>query len=126
MTPLEALQTHRALTDELHQLALEENSHLRLHQTAPGTGLLDRKRALLERLDSVLTILRATPHGSATGTQCRDAIEQVKGRILQTLQLDRENEQLLLRHSLTAGRQAPPAQPAPAASVLQKIYQRHK
>ena len=124
MTPLEALQLHRTLTDELHQLALEENRHLRQHQIAPGKDLLDRKSALLERLENVLTILRETPRGTATGTQCREAIEQVKSRILQILQLDKENEQLLLRHSLSAGRPAAPAAPAPSASVLQKIYQR--
>jgi hypothetical protein len=126
MTPLEALQQHRALSDELHQLALEENRHLKQHQIAPGADLLDRKRALLDRLDAVLSVLKETPRGSATGTQCREAIEQVKSRILQILQLDKENEQLLLRHSLTGGRQSAPQQPAPASSVLQKIYQRTK
>jgi hypothetical protein len=126
MTPLEALQQHRALTDELHQLALEENRHLKQHQIAPGTELLERKRALIERLDSILVVLKETPRGSATGTQSREAIEQVKSRILQILQLDKENEQLLLRHSLTAGRQATPKQPAPASVVLKRIYQQHK
>jgi hypothetical protein len=125
MTTLEALQQHRALSEELHQLALEENRHLRLNQTAPGAELLDRKRTLLERLDSVLSALREVPQGSANGTACREAIEQTKSRILQILQLDRENEQLLLRHSLGQGRTAPTAAPAPAPTVLQKIYQRH-
>jgi len=44
---------------------------------------------------------------------------------LQVLQLDKENEQLLLRCSLAANRPAAatPA-PAPSVSMLQKIYAR--
>ena len=45
-------------------------------------------------------------------------------KVLQILQLDRENEQLLLRFSLTSNRVASPA-PSLPAGMLQKIYQRH-
>lgn len=125
MSPLEALQQHQTLCHDLHQLALEENRHLQQHRSPPGADLLDRKRALLARLDETLTALREAPRGGS-GTEFRTALEQTRARILQILQLDRENEQLLLRYSLGASRPATPAAaPTPPASVLQKIYQRH-
>ena len=123
MTPLQALQEHRQLCDDLHELALEENRHLQQHRLPPGAGLLDRKRALLDRLNRTLAALRGAQAG-VPGTEFRTAVEQIRSRILQILQLDRENEQLLLRCSLASGRPASPAAP-PAPSLLQRIYQGH-
>ena len=123
MTPLQALQQHQKLCDDLHQLALEENRFLQQHRTMPGADLIGRKRALLERLDLTLVALRESPRGGS-GTEYRQAVEQTRARILQILQLDRENEQLLLHYSLAPGRPAP-AGVAPAPSLLQRIYQRH-
>ena len=119
---MEALQQHQQLCDELHELALAENSFLQQHRRAPDAALLDRKRALLTRLDETLAALRSAAGASAAGFGA--ALEKTRRRILQVLQLDRENEQLLLRYSLAARPSATPA-PAAPASMLQKIYQRH-
>jgi len=120
MTSTEALLQHQQLCDELHELALAENSFLQQHRRAPDNALLDRKRALLARLDATLAALRtASP---AKGLNA--ALEKTRSRILQVLQLDRENEQLLLRYSLSSRPTAAPATSA-APSMLQKIYQRH-
>ena len=131
MTQLEALQQHQQLCDELHALALEENQFLQQNRRAPDAPLIDRKRALSERLDATMAALRAAPRdGSTSAPQLRAALEKVRSRILQILQLDRENEQLLLRFSLSSGRPdgtgatQPPSAPPP--SLLQKIYQRHR
>ena len=132
MTPMEALQQHQQLCDELHQLALDENRFLQQHQRAPGEALRERKRGLLGRLDTTLAALRAAPRGAGTPA-FRAALEKVRARILQVLQLDRENEQLLLRYSLAAGRRPSSDHPdatgrpvaAPAPSLLQRIYSRH-
>jgi hypothetical protein len=122
---MEALQQHQQVCDELHALALEENRFLQQHQRAPEPALLDRKRSLLARLDATLAALRSAPREGAGTQPFRQALEKTRARILQILQLDRENEQLLLRFSLATGRLAPAA-PSPApASLLQKIYQRH-
>jgi len=145
MTPTEALRRHLALCDELYQLALEENRFLKQNQRVPDSPLLDKKRALLVRLDESLASLKS---GNTTGAPTASAptltasradparaeiIEKARAKILQILHLDRENEQLLLRYSLGVRppRAAPaspmsPASPAAAPSHLQQLYDRHR
>lgn len=125
MTPMQALQQHQDLCNELHQLALEENSFLQQHRRTPDATMIERKRGLLARLDETLAALRAVPRNSADSTAFKAALDKTRARILQILQLDKENEQLLLRFSLSGAAGATPAPAAPSASMLQKIYQRH-
>jgi hypothetical protein len=120
---MQALQQHQELCNELHELTLEENRFLQQHRRAPDAELLERKRKMIARLDETLAALRAAPREGTASAPFKQAVEKTRSRILQILQLDKENEQLLLRHSL-AGNRAPSA-PAPAPSVLQSIYQRH-
>ncbi len=123
MTSLEALQQHQQICDELYALALEENRFLQQHRRAAGPELIDRKRALLARLDAALTALRAAPAGDSRGSEFRAALDKTRSRILQILQLDRENEQLLTRHSLSGSAPVSLAVPVPAG-MLQKIYEK--
>lgn len=125
MTPLQALQQHQDLCNELHQLALEENSFLQQHRRAPDAAFLEKKKALLARLDQTLAALKTIPRGGAEGASFHAALDKTRSRILQVLQLDKENEQLLLRYSLSSGASAPQPVSAPSPSVLQKIYQRY-
>ncbi len=124
---MQALQQHQDLCNELHQLALEENSFLQQHRRVPDAALLDKKKGLLARLDETLAALRAQPRNSAEGAPFRAALDKTRARILQILQLDRENEQLLLRYSLAgaSGSVAASTVASPSPSILQKIYQRH-
>jgi len=125
MTPLETVRQHHQLCDEIHACVLAENRFLRQHGRAPDADFLARKRTLLAQLDTMLAALREVPAASASGEEARAQLEKTRGRILQILQLDRENEQLLLRSSLTAGRPAANISPAaPSATMLQKIYAR--
>ncbi len=124
MTQLETIREHHKLCDEIHQCVLEENRFLRQHQRAPDAAFLERKRSLLARLDQTLAALRTVPAASARDTETRDQLEKTRARILQILQLDKENEQLLLRCSLTSSRPASPAGPAASVTMLQKIYSR--
>lgn len=125
MTPMEALSQHQKLCDELHDLTLEENNFLQQHRRAPDAALLERKRGLLSRLDETLAALRGATRGDSREAGFKQALEKTRSRILQILQLDRENEQLLLRFSLSGNRPATASPQAPSPSVLQKIYQRH-
>lgn len=122
MTTQEILQKHLQVCDELYQLAHEENRHLKQHRRAPDAPLLERKRALLEQLDASLKNIQAQA-GSEPSREAKPVLETVRSRILQILQLDKENEQLLLRASLSRGVE-PIAAPPPAPSLLQKIYAR--
>ena len=123
---MQALQQHQDLCNEIHQLALEENSFLQQHRRIPDVALLEKKKGLLARLDETLAALRAQPRNSAEGAPFRAALDKTRSRILQILQLDKENEQLLLRYSLAgAGSANTPVAPSPSPSILQKIYQRH-
>jgi hypothetical protein len=126
MSQLQAIQEHHQLCDEIHQCVLDENRFLRTQQRAPDAPLLERKRTLLQKLDQSLAALRAVPAASARDPELRAQLEKTRARILQILQLDKENEQLLLRCSLNAAR--PPAAAPGAASgsvsMLQKIYAR--
>jgi hypothetical protein len=125
MTQTEIIQEHHKLCDEIYQCALEENRFLRQNQRAPGPEFLTRKGTLLQKLDRSLTALRGLPAASARDPETRAQLETTRGRILQILQLDKENEQLLLRCSLASGRgPAPGTAPAASVSMLQKIYAR--
>lgn len=126
MTQFAAIQAHHQLCDEIHQCVLDENRFLRQQQRAPEAALVERKGALLARLDTSLAALRAVPAASIRDPEMRAALEKTRARILQVLQLDKENEQLLLRCSLNATRPvgAPAAAVAPSVSMLQKIYAR--
>ena len=125
MTPLQALQNHQELCNELHELTLEENRFLQQNKRPPDSSLLDRKRAMLARLDETLSALRSASREGSKTTEFLQAVEKTRSRILQILQLDRENEQLLLRYSLTGNRPVTAPVQAPAPSALQSIYQRH-
>lgn len=118
----EALRQHQQLCDEIHACVLDENRFLRQHGRSPDEPLVQRKRELLQRLDTSLAALRAIP-ATVRNPAERDVLERARGRILQILQLDRENEQLLLRASLGGGRASALTHPRSAA-ILQKIYSR--
>jgi len=125
MTPMQILQKHQDLCNELHQLALEENSFLQQNRRAPDGTLLERKKSLLARLDESLAALRTVPRNGDEGAPYRTLLDKTRAKILQILQLDRENEQLLLRFSLSGAGPTASAPIAPSPSMLQKIYQRH-
>lgn len=124
MTQFDSIREHQQLCDEIHQCVLDENRFLRQQQRAPDAALLDRKRELLARLDTTLAALRTVPAASAREPELRAQLEKTRARILQILQLDKENEQLLLRCSLAPSRPSAAAAPTASVTMLQKIYAR--
>ncbi len=86
----------------------------------PSTATFTR----LEQLDESLAALRARPAAAARDPEARAHLENTRARSLQMLQLDKENEQLLLRCSLNGTRATPTTAPATSVSMLQKISAR--
>lgn len=121
MTPMQALQQHQELCNELHELTLEENRFLQQHRRAPDSELLERKRKMIVRLDETLAALRSAPREGTGSANFKQAVEKTRSRILQILQLDKENERLMLRASAGG---LPPGAPAPSSAMLRKIYSR--
>ena len=125
MNPPDILQQHQQLCEEIHGCVLGENRFLRQYQRVPDQAMFEQKRALLKKLDASLDELRTLPAASVRDAATQAQLEKSRTRILQILQLDRENEQLLLRCSLAAPR--PAGTPlAPNSALLQKIYARCK
>lgn len=122
MTHPDPLENHRKLCDELYQLALEENRFLKEQGRPPAAEMIDRKRALLARLDESLSALRTVPRDQVASPEAHTAAEQAKARIMQFLHLDRENEQLLLRHSLAP--RPPPVIPLANTTDLRQAYRK--
>ena len=125
MNQLATLQQHHALCDEIHAAVLAENRFLRQYQHAPDAAKTEHKRGLLAQLDQSLSALRILPAASARDPETKAQLEKTQARILQILQLDRENEQLLLRCSLSGGKRVSgDLKPGGSVSMLQKIYAR--
>jgi hypothetical protein len=123
------LSEHLQICDELHQLALEENRFLKQHQRVPDLPLLERHQVLVDRLEASLAGLRngaasVVPADPEARAARAGVIEQARGRLLQILHLQRENEQLVLRHSLGPARVPAPVV-APPLGRLQKLYDQH-
>ena len=76
-------------------------------------------------MDAALAALRAAPRGDLRLIEVKAALDQTRSRILQTLQIEKESEELLLRHSLSGARTAAGG-PAATPGMLQKIYSRHQ
>ncbi len=125
----DSLGEHFQVCDELHHLALEENRFLKQHQRVPDPDLLERHQTLIARLETSLAALRdgdtaRVPADPALRARRAALIEQTRGRLLQILHLLRENEQLVLRHSLGPARTAAPLA-TPTVNRLQKLYEQH-
>ena len=121
MSQPDTLQRHQQLCDELHQGVLEENRLLRQELRAPGPDMIARKQVLLAKLDESLVALRALPSVSSRDSEALAQLDRARSRILQILQLEKENELLLNRVSSGA---RPGGAAAPASSLLKKIYSR--
>ena len=103
MKRTEAVETHLKICEALHALVLEENRILREEQRLPGAEISTRKEGLLQQLNESVASLKTADKDEGGGPRLLLARE----RSMQILRLDRENEQLLLRHSLGTRRPSP-------------------
>lgn len=96
----DAVEQHLKVCEDLLALTLEENRVLREERQVPSAKILTQKEELLHRLNASIESLKLADKSSGGGPLLAIARE----RSMQILRLDRENEQLLLRHSLSAPR----------------------
>jgi len=113
---------HQEICNELYALYLEENKLLQKNQQISDYSILERKKNLLVQLDENLTLIQTTEKLEKRDPSTRDVLDKTKSRILQILQLDRENEQLILKLSITKGPDKPEEQIN--TTLLKRIYSR--
>ena len=100
--PIEILDRHLELLSGLHALFLEEGALLRSTGGVPDEAFLERKRAYLDRLDQSLAALRSIGGaGARLNAQESDRVREARKRMLQVLILDRENERMLLKATVS-------------------------
>lgn len=98
LSAADALAQQVAVCEETHTLLLEENRILRLEKREPPESFLRRKRAQLPRLEGAVVALRtARERDPLAGERLGEEVRKAQKRLLQTIILDKENEQLLLR-----------------------------
>lgn len=100
MEPCDVLVRHLGLCEDVHALLLEENTWLKTQKTAPEEGLIERKKAILPKLDESLSNLkRLQPELFSPFDDSKKLVSESHSKLLQIFYLDRENEELLLKLS---------------------------
>jgi len=100
MEPCDVLVRHLGLCEDVHALLLEENTWLKTQKTAPEESLIERKKAILPKLDESLSNLkRLQPELFSPFDDSKKLVNESHSKLLQIFYLDRENEELLLKLS---------------------------
>jgi hypothetical protein len=100
MEPCDVLVRHLGLCEDVHALLLEENTWLKTQKAAPDESLIERKKALLPKLDESLSNLkRLQPELFSPFDDSKKLVNESHSKLLQIFYLDRENEELLLKLS---------------------------
>lgn len=119
----ETLSTALNLCEEAHATLLEENRQLRLQGHADD-ALMERKRALLPRLSRTVQELRMLRDGTdSLDDEGRALRAKAEKRMLQCFLLDRENEQLLLKHAVHPSPPRAAVRPQPGRPVADEAPQ---
>ena len=101
--PSEILNAHLDLLAEIHALFLEEGALLRAAGGRLDEVFLERKRGYLTRLDTSLSSLRTLGgSGARLDPESATRVKDARNRLLQVLMLDRENERLLLKGTVSS------------------------
>ena len=122
---LDSLYAHSSLCEEVYDFFLEENRHLRTADQAVSEELSDRKRFLLKALGASLNRIRETASSSGVkkSSALRVVSEKAQRILLKAMLLDKENEQLLLKHALSASRGEVQIIPKPTAKQVRRRYE---
>jgi hypothetical protein len=126
------LRAYLAVCEELLLLVERENELLRTHQSPPIAEFAQRRKTLLPQLEQSLAQLkhhrlnwqRLRAEEREHTPEVASLIRLNQDLIMRVMMLDRENEQLLLRHGLVAPPAPVPAPPQPLHFVAE-LYRRH-
>ena len=124
---LDAIHSHVALCEDVYAFMLEENRFLKNTVRSIPQKMLDRKRSLLSALDESLQDMRRVSEadGPVKTAVVRKAAARAQQVILRAMLLDRENEQLLLKHALASRGGKIQVVERPRAGEVEKRYKAH-
>ncbi len=107
MEPTEVLKSHLVLCSEVYDLLLEENSWLKLQKKVPEMEFLQRKKVIVEKLESSLSNLKQLkPEYFSPFDNSKKLVSESHTKLLQIFYLDRENEDLLVKLNQPIDRQS--------------------
>jgi hypothetical protein len=117
--------SHSLLCEEVYNLLIEENRVLRGSGSMEPWEVLEKKRLLLRALeDSLSTMRQASSVAKAPKTPALKAVATKAQRVLlKAMLLDKENEQLLLKHALSSSSGDLQIIPKPTARQVRKRYE---
>lgn len=124
---IEVIFAHTALCEEVYSFLLEENRVLRSSGRLMQQGILEKKKMLLEALSTSLANVRAAA-GAGKGKRSpalRGASQKAQRILLKSMLLDKENEQLLLKHALSSSSSGQKdIIPKPTANQVRRRYEK--
>jgi len=122
---VDLIWSHGTLCEEVYSLLLEENRILRGAGELEKSGVLDRKRMLLNALDTSLQQMRQAARSIAVAKTpvLKTVATKAQRVLLKAMLLDKENEQLLLKHALSSSSGEMQIIPKPTAKQVKKRYE---
>jgi hypothetical protein len=125
---VEAVFAHSALCEEVYSFLLEENRVLRSSGRLMQQGILEKKKMLLSALEESLGRVKASSRsGKVPKTAAlRAATSKAQRILLKSMLLDKENEQLLLKHALSSSSGEVNILPKPTANQVRRRYEGQK
>lgn len=116
-TLVDELKQYFKICEEVHVIVRKENQHLKSADPQAIHQFQQTRKDLLERLTDTqmrlsvhkTTWLRVPPQVRAKRPDISHLLRQTLDLIMKTIVLDRENEQLLLRHQMVPARHLPSA-----------------
>ena len=122
---IDLIYSHSTLCEEVYNMLLDENRILRGAGMLEESGVLDKKRMLLKALDDSLQEMRqaAKVSPAAKTTALRSVAAKAQRVLLKAMLLDKENEQLLLKHALSSSAGNVQIIPKPTAKQVRKRYE---
>ena len=122
---LDLIWSHSSLCEEVYNVLLDENRVLRESGELAQSGVLEKKRMLLSGLEESLMRMRQAVQTArpAKNAALRSVAGKAQRVLLKAMLLDKENEQLLLKHALSSSGGAAQLSPKPTAKQVKKRYE---